>query len=106
MSNVVRNYSGKVIAKGGTISVYGSCFTNLTRGWRGDEELVVKDYEYGFVEFVGLSTVGQYVLYVGTSFENRQEVGPVVIRELTGLHLYRLKKPTLNEAREIGRAHV
>ena len=101
MSNVVRNYSGKVIAKGGTISVYGSCFTNLTRGWLGDEELVVKDYEYGFVEFVGLSTVGQYVLYVGTSFENRQEVGPVVIRELTGLHLYRLKKPTLNEARDM-----
>lgn len=101
MSNVVRNYSGKVIAKGGTISVYGSCFTNLTRGWLGDEELVVKDYEYGFVEFAGLSTVGQYVLYVGTSFENRQEVGPVVIRELTGLHLYRLKKPTLNEARDM-----
>lgn len=101
MSNVVRNYSGKVIAKGGTISVYGSCFTNLTRGWLGDEELVVKDYEYGFVEFAGLSTVGQYVLYVGTSVENRQEVGPVVIRELTGLHLYRLKKPTLNEARDM-----
>lgn len=101
MSNVVRNYSGRVIAKGGTISVYGSCFTNLTRGWLGDEELVVKDYEYGFVEFAGLSTVGQYVLYVGTSVENRQEVGPVVIRELTGLHLYRLKKPTLNEARDM-----
>lgn len=101
MSNVVRNYSGKVIAKGGTISVYGSCFTNLTRGWLGDKELVVKDYEYGFVEFAGLSTVGQYVLYVGTSVENRQEVGPIVIRELTGLHLYRLKKPTLNEARDM-----
>ena len=104
MSNVVRNYTGKVIAKGGTVCVYGSCFSNLTKAWLGDKELVLKDYEYDYAEFIGLSDVGQYTLYIGFTAESRREVGPVVVREIGGLHLYKLKIPKRNAANHIDEA--
>lgn len=98
MANLVRNYTGKVVAKGGTIRINGSGFSKNTFAWLGDQKLTVKDYSYDYVEYVALSTAGSYTLYVGVSLENRSSIGIVIIRDLSSLHLYRPKKPSADES--------
>ena len=98
MANLVRNYTGKVVAKGGTIRINGSGFSKNSFAWLGDQKLTVKDYSYDYVEYVALSTTGSYTLYVGVSLENRNSIGIVIIRDLSSLHLYRPKKPSVDES--------
>lgn len=98
MANLVRNYTGKVVAKGGTIRINGSGFSKNTFAWLGDQKLTVKDYSYDYVEYVAISTAGSYTLYVGVSLENRSSIGIVIIRDLSSLHLYRPKKPSVDES--------
>ena len=97
MPNIVRNYTGKCIQKGGTVRIYGAGFSSSTCAWLDDEQLSLNDYDYGFAEFVGSYNVGTYTLYVGSGLANRSAVGRVSVREYVDLPLHRPCKPSKSE---------
>ena len=94
---VVRNYSGRKIAKGGTVVVYGSGFSLSTKAWMDDTQCSMLDYDYCEAKFTGVSVPGSYTFYVGDSSENRVAIGAVdVVDDINKLHLYRLAVPTVD----------
>ena len=101
MANLVRNYSGKSVQKGGTVYVYGAAFSNLTRAWLNNEELKLKDYDYGHAEFTAPTSVGSRTLYVGSSLSDRKSIGTVTVRDYENLQLHRIRIPLLDEIRDV-----
>ena len=98
MFGVVRNYSGRRIAKGGTVFVYGSGFSASIKAWMNDTLLTLVDYDYGKAVFIGVSYPGSYTLFVGDSDENRIAIGSVnVVDDLNKLHLYRIGIPSSDD---------
>lgn len=87
MSNLVRNYAGKRVAKSGTVYVYGAGFSHLTKAWLNSKEISLKDYDYGHAEFTVHTKIGKYSLYVGSDVADRILIGDVEICELTDLPL-------------------
>ena len=82
-SFVVRRYSGKRVAKGDSVFVYGMGFGSTTKAWLKNgsdytEENVV-DYDDRSLKILCGNVVGAFVLCVGTSSDDRIEVGPVSV---------------------------
>lgn len=87
---IVRNYSGRTVATGGTVRVYGSGFSASTKAWIGESEAVVNDYEDGVIEVSAGPNPGDYSLYLGESSLDKISVGEItVVVDVSDLHLYK-----------------
>ena len=76
---IARNYSGRTVAAGGTVRVYGSGFSGSTKAWLGNVEAVINDYEDGVIEVSAGPDSGDYTLYLGESSSNKVAIGTITV---------------------------
>lgn len=85
-SCIVRNYSGRIVAKGGTVHVYGAGFTSSTKSWFGSSLAHVMSRDDGSIELMAPASADSYTLYVGDASDDKVAVGSVkVVNDVSAL---------------------